>query len=133
MTSVAGASRFMYSAILARRQGEDAAAQPGLLSGGGNLGNNLLAIGRNIYGDNGVGLSANARAYNEKFLSETKNGFNSVFGMSTIKMASVEIMQQQILALRAKTPQHQIANHLRSSDTVNGVSTARGGTINTTA
>lgn len=123
----------MYTAMIARKMGEDASSQPSLLSGGGNLGNNLLSIGRNVYGNNGVGLSSNARAYNEKFLSETKSGFNAVFGMSTVKVSSVEVMQQQIMALRAKLPQNQVAAHLRGSDSVGGLSTPRGNNVNTTA
>lgn len=132
MTSVAGASRFLNSAILANKQGQSPST-PSILDGGGNLGNNLLSIGRNIYGDNGVGLSANARAYNEKFLNETKSGFNAVFGMSTINLATVENMQQTILALRAKLPQSQIAESLRGADTIAGSVTSRGNNVNTTA
>lgn len=113
MTSVAGASRFMNASIIARSKGQQADAGSSLLANQGNLGNNLLSIGRGIYGNNGIGLSANARAYNEKFLSETRNGFNAVFGMSTVNMSSVEIMQQQINALRAKMPQSMVAEHLR--------------------
>ncbi len=133
MTSVAGASRYLNSAILANSKGQSPST-PSILDGGNNLGNNILAIGRNIAGNNGVGLSTNARLQTEKFLSETKSGFNAVFGMSTIKMSSIETMQQQIMAIRAKLPQSQIAENLRGSDTVNGVSgSSRGGNVNTTA
>lgn len=139
MTSVAGASRYMLTAIVANKAGLDQASPPNLLSSAAGLSDSLLSIGRNMYGDNGIGLSANARAYNEKFLNETRGGFNAVFGMSTVNLSSVEIMQQTILALRAKLPQSQIAENLRGSDSIGGgisssnASNARGGNVDTTA
>jgi hypothetical protein len=112
MASVAGASRYLNSATIANRQGT-APSNPSLLSSASGLGDSLLSAGRRIYGNNGIGLSSNARAYNQQFLSQTRTGFNAVFGMSTAAMSSVEIITQKINAIRASLPQSMIAESLR--------------------
>lgn len=112
MTIVAGASRYLNSAIIANRQGTSPST-PSLLSGAGDLGSGLLSAGRSLYGNNGIGMSANARAQTEQFLSQTKSGFNAVFGMSTIKLSSIENLQLTINALRASLPDSDVAESLR--------------------
>lgn len=110
MTSVAGTSRYINAATLANKNGA-AAQQPTLISDMGTV--DILDIGRSLYGNNGIGLSANARALNKQFLDQTASGFNAVFSLSTASLGTPETMQQTILALRASLPQGQIAESLR--------------------
>lgn len=110
MTSVAGTSRYINAATLANKNGT-AAQQPSLISDMGTV--DILDIGRSLYGNNGIGLSANARALNKQFLDQTASGFNTVFSLSTSGMGTPETMKQTILALRARLPESQIAESLR--------------------
>lgn len=111
MTTVAGASRFLTTATLANSQGRPP-GQSGLIESLGVV--DILDIGRQ---DNGIGLSGRARALNKKFLNATASGFNQVFSLSTAKLGSNEVIQQEILALRSRLPENQIAESLRG-DTV---------------
>lgn len=107
MTTVAGTSRYINAATLANKQGL-AAQQSTLMSAIGTI--DILDIGRQ---NNGIGLSANARALNKQFLDQTASGFNAVFSLSTASLGTPETMRQTILALRASLPDSQIAESLR--------------------
>lgn len=116
MTTIPGASQYLNTVKVANAQGKTASA-PTMLGGAtGDLGNGILSVGRQAYAGNGVGLSARSRAYANQFISAVKSGFNSIFGMSTIKTSSVENMLLQINALRAKTPDSQLAQSVRGRE-----------------
>lgn len=107
---VAGASRFLGAATLANTQGI-AAQQPSLLGQGGSA-TSLLDVGR-ANSVSGVGLSSNARALNNQFLESSSSTFNQIFSLGIGATASIEGLQQQILALRAGIPDSQLAPSLR--------------------
>ena len=101
MTTVACASRYLTTATLANTQGRPA-GQSGLIESLGVV--DILDIGRQ---DNGIGLSGRARALNKEFLNATASGFNQVFSLSTSKLGSIDIIKEEINALRARWPQSQ--------------------------
>jgi len=131
--SVAGASRFLATATLANVRGISPVENNSILgSGSGTLG--LLDTGRGIGGNNGIGLSQRARALNNQFLSSTASTFNTVFSLGVGPDATVEGMQQQILALRAGKNDSQLAPSLRSAVDDGGVaSSANGRNVDTQA
>lgn len=101
MATIPGASGYLNSAILANKQG--LAAQSATVLGEGGIGAvSLLDVGRSSLFDSGVGLSARARLLNNQFLESTASTFNSIFSLNLGATASVEGLQQQILALRGK-------------------------------
>ncbi len=111
MALVAGASRYYNAALYGNQQGS-VMTTPNLLSD--SMGAvDLLDIGRQ---DNGIGLSASARALNKQFLEQTSNGFNTIFSLSTYQMTSTDTMKQQIEALRARLPDSKIADYVRGDN-----------------
>ena len=110
MTTVAGASQYLTAATLANKQGRSA-VQTTLMN---SMSVDMLEIGRNAMGNYGIGLSPSSRAMNKDFLNKTSSGVNAIFGMSTVGMSSIENMQMQINAIRARTPQSQVAESLRT-------------------
>lgn len=109
MTTIAGASQYLNSAKLANTQGRPA-VQNSLMN---NMSVDILDIGRRAQRPNGIGLSSRSRQITREFLNSSIAGVNAIFGMSTVGMSTVENMQMQVNALRAKMPQSQIAEHLR--------------------
>lgn len=108
--TVAGASRFINAATLANQQGL-AAQSPTVL--GETSTASLLDTGRGAFGNNGIGLSANARALNDQFFGRTAD-VNSLFSLAAGPDATIESAQQQILALRAGLSDSQLAPSLRA-------------------
>lgn len=109
---VAGASRFLTTATLANEQGFSATST-GLIENLGTV--SLLDVGRSISGNNGIGLSGNARALNQQFLSSSTSNFNSIFSLNVATTSSVEALQQGILALRSSLSDDQLAPSLRGN------------------
>ncbi len=114
MTTVAGASQYLNAAKIQNSNSKFAgsinAAGTSLMSSSAV---DVLEIGRSSFDGNGVGMSARSRAYAKQFMNATKSGFNAIFGMSTIKTSSIEIMTMQINALRSKTPLSQLSEEVR--------------------
>ncbi len=101
MTTIAGASRFLSAATLANTQG--VAAQAPTLLGESDTAS-LLDAGRGVSaGNNGIGLSSSARAVNNSFLNRTAD-INALLSLAVGADATIEGMQQQILALRSTLP-----------------------------
>ena len=98
MALISGASQFLGASTLANKNGT-IPQLPNLLDG---TGFNLLEAGRRI-NRTGLGLSANARALNQQFLSQTSGLFNNLFSAEA-EANTVENMQKQILAKRASLP-----------------------------
>lgn len=67
----------------------------GILSNGVDF----LSIARSAFQNNGIGLSANARALNSKFLDQGKILFNTLYLQSEDRELN---LAKQILALRSK-------------------------------
>ena len=128
---VAGASRFLNTATLANQQGL-AAQQPTVLGDGGIGGVDILDIARGTAPDNGIGLSSRARLLNRQFLDSTANTFNQIFSLGIGASATVEGLQQEILALRAGLSDTQLAPSLRQ-DTGEVAASENGQQVDTTA
>lgn len=110
MTSVAGASRFYNSAVLANTRGQAPAATTGILGAGGST-VSLLDAGRISFG---IGLSARARAQTSAFLNATKTGFNQVFSLSNgVEFGTNETLAQKIKAIRASLPESSLSSRIR--------------------
>ncbi|MEM6780987.1 MAG: hypothetical protein AAF569_03900 [Pseudomonadota bacterium] len=110
MTSVPGASRFLNAATLANQQGLSPSTTS-LLSNTATSATSLLDAGR--INNNGIGLSASARAQTRQFLDATATGFNQIFSLNGVEFGTNESLQQKILALRASVPESKIAEDLR--------------------
>lgn len=105
MVGIPGSSKFLGAATLANRQG--LAAQTPNLLGESNI-PSILESGRNINSGNGIGISDSARAFNQQFLNRTAD-INAMFSLGVGASATIEGLQQQILALRAKLPDSSIS------------------------
>ena len=114
MTTIPGASQFLNSATLANRQGLSA-VQPSVLGEAGIGAIDILDIGR-INNSTGIGLSASARALNKQQLSASTANFNALFSLGAGPDATIEGAQQQILALRSRLSDDQLAPDLRATD-----------------
>ncbi len=113
MPTIPGASQFINAATLANRQGL-AAQAPTVLD---NNGADLLSIGRRLSGGNGIGISASARALNQSFLNRTSD-INALLSLAAGTDATEEGVAQEILALRARLPQSDLARDLRDNGNV---------------
>ena len=112
MTSVPGASRFLNAATLANLRGIP--AQQGTVLSDSSV--SILSVGRSgLMNAGGVGLSASARALNETFLNRTSD-INAMFSLGTGSGATIEGLQQQILALRASLPESALSRDLKNPD-----------------
>ena len=107
---VAGASQFRNAAILANQQGIGAQS-PQLLDG---FSLDLLSAGRNLFGNNGIGLSSAARALNNQILNNPE--YNTLLSLGAGSSATVEGLQQEILAIRAGKTDAQLAPSLRGNN-----------------
>jgi hypothetical protein len=106
MPTIAGASQYLNAATYSNLTGK--AAQGSNLIG--NLGTvDLLDVARSS-SNNGIGLSARARALNKQFLSSTSSNYNSLFSSTNSAYLSVEDLQKQVLALRASLPSSAISD-----------------------
>jgi hypothetical protein len=101
VTTIPGASKFLGVAILANRQG--IAAQAPTVLGESDTAS-LLDAGRGVAGGgNGIGLSRGARAVNNQFLNNTTQ-INELLSLAIGPSATLEGMQQEIVALRSTLP-----------------------------
>lgn len=112
MTTIAGASGFLNAATLANARGVSA-VQPSVLGEGGLGAVDILDIGRNATGIDGIGLSSNARSLNKQFLESSSSNFNALFSLGVGTTSSVEGLQQQILALRSGLPESRLSAEAR--------------------
>ena len=115
MTTIPGASGFLNAATLANKQGIGA-QQATVLGDGGIGGVDILDVARANAPSNGVGLSSRARLLNKQFLDSTSDTFNAIFSLGLGGSATIEGLQQQILALRAGLSDNQLAPSLRQDD-----------------
>ncbi len=111
MVTIPGASGFLNASTLANVRGTPA-GQATVLGEGGIGGVDILDIAR-ANNNNGIGLSQSARALNKQFLESTTANFNAIFSLGLGASATVDGLQQEILALRARTPASQLAPSLR--------------------
>ena len=111
MATIPGASGYLNAATLANRQGIGA-QQASVLGDGGIGGVDILDVARANAPSNGVGLSSRARALNKQFLDSTSSTFNQIFSLGIGATASIEGLQQQILALRARTPESGLSREV---------------------
>jgi len=109
MTTIPGASQFLGAATLANSQGT-AAVQSTVL--GESSATSLLDVGRSGLFDNGIGLSASARALNTQFIESNSSTFNAIFSLGLGSTATLEGLQQEILALRGSIPESGLARSL---------------------
>lgn len=119
MTTIAGASRYLAASTLANTRGVSPST-PSVLGDGGMGGANLLDLAYRP--NNGIGLSARARAFNTQYLNNAASSLNKILSLGTAEMSTNESIQQAILALRAKIPEGQLSRELRGETTApNGV------------
>ncbi len=111
--AVAGASQYRTQA-LAQLNGV-AVSDTGNVLGATGSATSILDAGRATAID-GIGLSPNARALNNSFLSSTASSFNQIFSLGAGTDSTVEGNQAAILALRASLPENQIASSLRGEN-----------------
>lgn len=109
--AIAGASRYLNSAVLANSRGE-APSLPSVLGTGPDA-TGLLDVGRK---DTGVGLSGNGRALNNQLISQTAAGFNQIFSLNGVEFGTTETLQQKILAIRATLPESSLSSELRGDE-----------------
>lgn len=115
LVTIPGASGFLGAATLANLNGTPA-AQATVLGEGGIGSVSLLDVGRSSLFDSGVGLSASARALNKQFLESSSSTFNQIFSLGLGTTASIEGLQQEILALRSSVPEGKLASSLLAED-----------------
>lgn len=120
MATIPGASQYLNSATLANQQG--VAAQSSNVLGVAEGATSLLDVGRSSLFNNGIGLSASARALNNQIIQSNADTFNAIFSLGLGATASLEGLQQEILALRARAPESGLSRELRSE--VNSVDEA---------
>lgn len=98
---VAGSSQFLNQATLANTQGISAQTNSVLNQAAGGI--SLLDVGRSL-SPPGVGLSANARALNQQFLSSNAGTANQLFSATGGSGLTVDAARTQILALQSSVP-----------------------------
>ena len=111
--TIAGASQYRIQAT-AQLSGVAVADTGNVLGASGSV-TSILDAGR-ATAISGLGLSSNARALNNSFLSSTADTFNSIFSLTGGTDGTVDGNQQAILALRASLPENQIASSLRGEN-----------------
>jgi hypothetical protein len=109
MALIVGASQYLNAATLANTKGISP-SNPNLLGEGSTA--SLLEAGRNALAVPGVGVSSAARALNDQLLSRSAD-INELFSYGAGPNATIEGMQQQILAIRAGLSQSQLAPELQ--------------------
>ena len=105
MTLVSGASQYLSASTLANTKGK-APSIPTLLSQSTDVAS-ILDAGRNAMSVPGIGISSNSRALTNQFLSRSAD-INSLFSYGLGADATIEGMQQQILAIRSTLPISQL-------------------------
>ncbi len=117
---VAGASQFLNASTLANSRGI-APSAPTVLSQNGSTAS-LLESGRNALRvpGYGFGVSSGARALNAQYLSQSESLGNQILSLGVGASATLEGAQQQILALRSRYSDDQLAPFLRTEESSNG-------------
>ncbi len=118
MTTIPGASQFLSASTLANSRGL-APSSPTVLSQGESTAS-LLESGRNALRIGGFGISSGARSINNQFLSQSTSLGNQILSLAVGANATIEGAQQQILALRSRFSDDQLAPFLRAEDTSAG-------------
>ncbi len=131
MTTIPGASGYLNAATLANVQGS--AAQTSNVLGVAEGATSLLDVGRSSLFDNGIGLSSTARQLNKSFIESNASTFNAIFSLGIGATATVEGLQQEILALRASLPSNSIHSSVYETDDGSVSESATGTTIDTSA
>ncbi|GJL84826.1 MAG: hypothetical protein DHS20C02_06010 [Micavibrio sp.] len=111
---VAGASQFLNASTLANSRGI-APSAPTVLSQSGDTAS-LLEAGRNALRVGGFGISSGARALNAQYLSQSSSLGNQILSLAVGANATIEGAQQQILALRSRFSDDQLAPFLRAEE-----------------
>lgn len=101
MSLVSGASQYLNAAILANTKGQSPSI-PTLLSQSTDTAS-ILDDARSSMSIPGIGLSATSRSLTRSFLNRSAD-INALFSLGAGSDATIEGMQQQILALRATLP-----------------------------
>jgi len=124
---IVGSSQYLGAATLANLQGR-AAQAPTLLD---SFGTDLLDIGKRI-NSSGLGVSSAARALNKQLLD---NGdYKTLLSLAVGAHATVEGLQQEILALRSTLPISQLdSSVVEQPDNGNVSASDTGQTIDTQA
>lgn len=110
MVTIPGASGYLNASTLANRQG--VSAQSSNVLGVAEGATSLLDVGRSSLFDNGIGLSASARALNNQFIKSNADTFNAIFSLGLGSTATIEGLQQQILALRGNLPESSLSREV---------------------
>lgn len=110
MATIAGASQYLNSATLANTQG--LAAQKPTLLGSSATAVDILDAAKSALRVRGIGISSSARALNNQLLSNSTS-INELFSYGAGSDATVEGMQQQILALRSSLSDNQLSREVR--------------------
>ncbi len=99
---VAGSSQYLNQATLSNQRGFAGTSSTVLGEAAGGI--SLLDVARSNAPNNGIGLSASARALNNQFLRSNSSTTNQLFSLTGGGSATVEASRTQILALKASTP-----------------------------
>ncbi len=117
MTLVAGASRFVNQVAAAQFGGSSVSA-PSILSESAAFGagaSSMLESARSINSGFGLGISSSARALNSQFFAQSKALGNQILSLSAGTDATSYGAQQEILAMRSRLSDSQLAPSLRST------------------
>lgn len=131
MTTIPGASRYLAASTLANVRGMSPST-PSILGDGGMGGANLLDLAYRP--DNGIGLSARARALSNSTMRNSNELLNKLLSLGTSEMSTMQSMQQKVLALRAGIPESQLSREIRGESIDNGAAAAstNGAVVNQT-
>ena len=117
MTTIPGASRYLNASTLANTKGLSAQSTDLLSSVAGAV--SLLNIGRGN-AIPGIGLSAQSRELNRQFIENGKGNANGLFSATISMNETLENLQTQVLAIRARTPTSGLARNLLEIKTDDG-------------
>ena len=130
MALIIGAAKFLNAATLANTRGV-APSTPNVLGENASVAS-VLDGARNTLAVPGIGLSSRSRALTAAFLNRTDD-INKMFSLGLGSGATIEGLQQQILALRAKLPLTELGASVLNVD-VDGVGAgSTGGNVDTEA
>lgn len=134
-TIIPDAYRYLNAAKLANRDGTSPSI-PTVLDSNAT---SVLDVGRSqLLSVKGIGISPQSRALNKSFLDQAKNYGNQLLSLGIGASATIEGLQQQILAIRASLPVSQISQTLideakAKADAQSQGTSAPGSQVDTTA
>ena len=73
----------------------------------------FLALGKRFSAP-GIGVSARARQMNQQFLAQSASTGNKLLSLTVGSSASIEGLQKQVAALRAKLPASALSSEVRA-------------------